>query len=183
LAIKDLHIDIIEGCKKNDRKAQEQLYYSYYDVMMNLCLRYTVCEDDAKYVLNTAFLKVFKRISEYDASRATLYTWIRTIMINSCINHARTGRSIVLFNDISDAGEVNVEPDVNHKMKAEEILRLIQHLPPATQLVFNLYVIEGYDHKEIASLLQISEGTSKWHLSDARKRLKQQLLQNENSIP
>jgi RNA polymerase sigma factor (sigma-70 family) len=173
--------EIIAGCKKNDRKAQERLYRSFFESMMNLCIRYTKDEDDAKLVLNTGFLKVFKNIDKYDSQKAALYTWIRTIVVNSCLDHIKSKQNTITANELQDKDVIYVEAEVNTKVDATEILHLIKKLPASTQAVFNLYIIEGYSHKEIAGLLKISEGTSKWHLSEARKNLKNQLLRENIS--
>lgn len=166
---------VIDGCKKDDRRAQEKLYRSFYRVMMNLCLRYTKNEGDAMEVLNTGFYKVFKHIHRYDASKATVYTWIRTIIINSCLDFIKTRHSSLENREPEQAADAQVPPAVIAKMSAAEILELVRQLPPATQAVFNLYIIEGYSHQEIGSLMGISDGTSKWHLSEARKKLKKLL--------
>ena len=171
--------EIIAGCKKNDRKAQERLYRNFYESMMNLCVRYTKDENDAKLVLNTGFLKVFKNIDKYDSQKAVLYTWIRTIVINSCIDHIKAKQKTTIAGELNETDTMYVEAEVNTKIDVSEILHLIKNLPAATKAVFNLYVVEDYSHREIADILQISEGTSKWHLSEARKNLKMQ-LQREN---
>jgi RNA polymerase sigma factor (sigma-70 family) len=165
--------EIIEGCKKNDRKAQERLYKDYYRAMITLCLRYTKNEADAVEVLNNGFLKVFKYIHKYNAAQAGLYTWIRTIVINSCLDFIKTKQKMKQHQELNESIEVHIPAEVISKIKATELLQLVRRLPPATQAVFNLYVIEGYSHKQIAELLQISQGTSKWHLSEARKNLQQ----------
>ena len=146
---------------------------------MTLCLRYTKNENDALEVLNTGFYKVYKNIERYDASKASLYTWIRTIIINSCLDFikAKSGRTVQ--EELDQAAAVDLPPDVFIKMSANEILQLVRQLPPATQAVFNLYVMEGFSHKEVATMLDISEGTSKWHLSEARKILKQLISKQE----
>ena len=162
---------VISGCKKGDRRAQELLYRSFYRVMMNLCLRYTKNESDALEVLNTGFYKVYKNIATYNAEKATVYTWIRTIIINSCLDFIKAKSGKLKWTELDQAASADLPPDVFLKMSATEILLLIRQLPPATQAVFNLYVMEGFNHKEIAKLLGISEGTSKWHLSEARKLL------------
>ncbi|MFT3909967.1 MAG: RNA polymerase sigma factor [Ferruginibacter sp.] len=175
-----VHIEnVIEGCKQNDRFAQEQLYKTYYDTMMNMCLRYTACEDDAKHVFNNGFLRVFKNIKQFNPEKATIYTWIRTIILNCCLDHLKSKQQLVVLDELHDTREYAVEPDIHNKMNAAEILAMLKTLPAATQTVFNLYVMEGYSHKEIAAMLQVSEGTSKWHLSEARKILKKNLLQKE----
>ena len=162
---------IIEGCIKDDRKAQEQLYRSYYRAMMTLCLRYTKNESDAMEVLNSGFYKVYKNISRYDSQKASLYTWIRTIIINSGLDMVKSNQQTAGTGELEQAANIHVPPDAIAALSAAAILQLARALPPATQAVFNLYVIEGYTHKEIAGLMMISEGTSKWHLSEARKKL------------
>jgi RNA polymerase sigma factor (sigma-70 family) len=143
--------------------------------MMGLCMRYTRNEDDAKLVLNSGFLKVFKNIRQFDPAKASLYTWVRTIIVNCCLDHIKSIQRTIAANELHEAETIHIEPEVNTRLKAEEILHLVGKLPPATKAIFNLYVVEGYNHKEIGAMLQISEGTSKWHLSEARKNLKQQL--------
>lgn len=170
------YTDIIDGCKKGNRKAQEKLYKDYYRAMMALCLRYTRNEEDAVEVLNTGFLKVFRNIQRYDPAQASLYTWIRTIVINSCLDFIKAKGRIEQHRELDEATTVDIPAEVISRMKAVELLKLVRELPSSTQAVFNLYVIEGYNHREIGTLLGISEGTSKWHLSEARKNL-QRLIQ------
>jgi len=168
---------IIAGCRNDNRKAQEQLYRRFYRVMMTLCLRYTKNETDALEVLNTGFYKVFKNVAKYDSSQASVYTWIRAIIINSCLDFIKKKGSRIETREIDEAISIDLSPDIISKMSANEILQLVRQLSPATQAVFNLYVIEGYNHNEIAGLMKISVGTSKWHLSEARKKL--QKMMNE----
>jgi RNA polymerase sigma factor (sigma-70 family) len=172
LSKEEAHIlHIIEGCKNDDRKAQEQLYRSYYRAMMTLCLRYTKNEPDAMEALNSGFYKVYKNISRYDNKKASLYTWIRTIILRSCLDMVQKNQSVMITEEMEQAANIHVPPAAIAGLSAAEILQLAHALPPATQAVFNLYVIEGFTHPEIAGLMQISEGTSKWHLSEARKKL------------
>lgn len=142
---------------------------------MNLCLRFTKTETDALEVLNTGFYKVFKNIHRYNADKASLYTWIRTIILNSCLDFINVQQSQSGTGELDQAANVHVPPAVISKMSAAEILALVRQLPPATQAVFNLYVIEGYNHPEIAKMAGISEGTSKWHLAEARKKLQKMI--------
>lgn len=173
------HIDtIISGCKQHDRRAQELLYRSFFRVMMAICVRYTKNEADAVEVLNTAFYKVYKHIDRYDGRQATIYTWIRTIVINSCLSFIKARASAAAWKELDQAASVYLLPDVFSKLSSAEILLLVRQLPPATQAVFNLFVMEGFSHKEIAEMLTISEGTSKWHLSEAR-RILQALIKKE----
>jgi RNA polymerase sigma factor (sigma-70 family) len=170
---------IIDGCIQDDRKAQEALYRSFYRVMMNLCLRYTKNEADAMEVLNSGFYKVYKNIRKYDKRKAKLYTWIRTIIINTCLDFIRAKSGQAAWKELDQAAQVDLPPDVFEKISAADILKLVRQLPPATQAVFNLYVMEGFNHRQIAELLGTGEGTSKWHLSEARKLLKQLISKNE----
>lgn len=172
---------IISGCRKGDRKAQEQLYKRFYRAMITLCLRYTKNDEDAVEVLNNGFLKVFRNIQRYDPAQATLYTWIRTVVINSCLDFVKTRERTVPHKELTVSDDVQVPAEVIGKMKATELLALIRQLPPATAAVFNLYVMDGYNHKEIAALLGISEGTSKWHLSEGRKSL-QKMIHHQEEI-
>lgn len=167
---------LVKGCVNNDRKAQEHLYRNYYKVMVNICTRYTNNETDAVAVLNTAFFKVFKNIKRFDASKAGLYTWIRTIVVNECISFINTSKNRITAVELDEAGEIRIEPSVIDKIKEANLLLLIQQLAPATKAVFNLFVQEGYSHKQIGEMLGISEGTSKWHLNDARKKLQELII-------
>ena len=174
----ELQIDeLIAGCKDGNRQAQEKLYRNFYRAMMNLCLRYTKNDMDAMEALNTGFYKVFKNIQRYDPAQSSLYTWIRTIVINSCLDLASSKENIIQPVALTAVTETEIEPDIISKLSAAHLLEMIRILPAATQAVFNLFIMEGYSHKEIAGLLKISEGTSKWHVSDARKRL--QIMINE----
>ncbi len=169
-------MELITGCINDDRRAQELLYKQFYGPMSTICLRYTRNQEDAIEVLHNGFLKVYKNIHTYDATKASLYTWIRTIIVNSAIDFIRQRGKFYNHIELEKAEEPAIDADAVQRMSSRELLRLVQQLTPATQGVFNLYVIEGYNHREIANLLGISEGTSKWHLSEARKQL-QKLLQ------
>lgn len=169
-------IELITGCINNNRKAQEHLYKKFYGPMASICLRYTRNQEDAIEVLHNGFLKVFKNIHTYDTSRASLYTWVRRIIINSAIDFIRQRSKFHTNIELEKVDEPAIDADAIQRMSSQEVLLLVQKLSPATQTVFNLYVVEGYNHREIGNLLGISEGTSKWHLSEARKQL-QKLLQ------
>lgn len=173
---------LVKDCINNDRKAQERLYKNYYRGMMNLCLRYCNTEADALPVLNIAFYKVFKKIGQYDHSKAQLYTWIRKIVLHECFNHLRLEKGKLQTGSFEDDADIQIEPSVFDKMKETAVLHFVQRLPPATRAVFNLFVVEGFSHKEVAQMLSISEGTSKWHLNDGRKKLQSMILnQSENN--
>lgn len=158
---------------KNDRRAQEQLYKKFYHALMALCIRYAKDRHDAVEVLNDGFLKVFKNIDQYDAAKASLYTWMRRIIINTAIDFLRK-KQVYYDMDalLDDQVETGIENEALGKMSGEELEKVIRQLPSATYTVFNLYAIDGFSHREISAMLQISEGTSRWHLSEARRQLK-----------
>lgn len=174
-------IDLINGCIDNDRKAQERLYKQFYVAMMSVCMRYTRNEDDAMEVLHNGFLKVYKNMHRFDSLKAGLYTWIRSIMIHSAIDFIRQNVKHSRQVEIDQATEPYIDSEAIEKLNAQELLHLVRKLPPATQTVFNLYIIEGFTHKEIGTMIGISEGTSKWHLSEAR-RLMRKLLKTLDAV-
>ena len=147
--------------------------------MMTICMRYTKNEHDAVEVLNSGFLKVFKNIDKYNAEKGSLYTWINTIVINTCLDFIKSKARRESYIGLNDAANVEIPAEITAKMSARELLNLVRGLPPATQGVFNLYVVEGYNHKDISKMLGISEGTSKWHLSEGRKALQQMIQVQE----
>ncbi len=176
-------IELVRGCIENNRLAQEQLYKQFHGAMASICMRYTRNDHDAIEVLHSGFLKVFKNMGRFDSSKASLYTWIRTIMINTAIDFLRQkSRWYVSHGELEKIEEAGIDPDAIQRLSVQELLKLVQQLPPATQAVFNLYVIEGYTHKEIGGLLRISDGTSKWHLSEARRLMQQYLLKLANVV-
>ena len=172
--------DLVDRCKRDDRKAQEEFYRKFYRAMMTLCLRYTKNEADALEVLNTGFYKVFKNIRKYDVSKGSLYTWIRRIIVNTCLDLIKQKQSRPETGRIDAVSNIDPSPEILSKMSATDILKLVRQLSSSSQAVFNLYVMEGYSHKEIASIMKISEGTSKWHLNGARKKLQKMINQQEN---
>lgn len=163
--------DLIQGCIRNDRRAQELLYKQYCQTMISVCLSYTRNEWDAKEVLQDGFLKVFRQIDKFDATKASLYTWIRTIMVRTAIDFLRKKNQQPETAEWNEMYDPEVDAEVIQSMSAQQVLHLLKQLPDILKAVFNLYVLEGYNHAEIATLLKINEGTSKWYLSEARKKL------------
>lgn len=164
-------IDLINGCIENDRKAQERLYKQFYVAMMSICMRYAPSEEDAIEILHNGFLKVYKNIHRFDPLKAGLYTWIRSIMVHSAIDFIRQNTKHSKQVEIDRVAEPYIDSEAVSKLNTQELLHLVRKLPPATQTVFNLYIIEGFTHKEIGTMMGISEGTSKWHLSEARRMM------------
>ena len=164
--------DIIEGCRQWKRSSQEALYRQFFGYAMAICLRYASNKDEAIEILNDGFLKIFNHIQSYDTSRP-FKSWLSKIMANTAIDHLRSRKKISFSEDITQAYDLGVSDDkALDKLAYEEILQLVQDLPPAYKTVFNLYVMEGFQHQEIADLLGISEGTSKSNLFKAKRILK-----------
>jgi len=173
--------DLVQGCSRNDRRTQELLYKQYCGAMLLLCRSYTKCEEDAVEVLQDGFLKIFQQIDRFDRSKSSLYTWMRTIMIRTAIDALRRRSKQGAQVEWTEAYEPAIEASVLEQMTGQQVLVLLQRLPETTRAVFNLYVTEGYTHKEIGVMLSISEGTSKWHLSEARKSLTNLLKAKERA--
>ena len=173
--------DLIKGCAANDRRVQELLYKQYCTSMMVLCKTYTKNEEDAVEVLQDGFLKIFQQINKYDPSISSMYTWMRTIMIRTAIDFLRRKNKNTVAVEWKDEYDPVIEPEALQRMTAEQILCMLRCLPITTRSVFNLYITEGYNHKEIGDILNISEGTSRWHLSEARKYLINSLKAKERA--
>jgi RNA polymerase sigma-70 factor (ECF subfamily) len=174
---------LIEGCINNDRRAQEELYKHFYGSMNALCLQYTNNNEDALEVLHNGFLKVFKNIGKYRDTKGSLYTWIRTIIVHTAIDFIRQHDRVFTKTDLDSFREQKVEVDVLHRLSAQGLPKLLKRLPTSTQAVFNLFVVEGYSHREIAIIQNISEGTSNSHLSQARKTLLALITAHHSAIP
>lgn len=168
---------LIEGCKKQDRKCQNALYKKYFPLLTSIALRYYENKDEALAGLNFGFLKVLQNMDKYDDTFA-FATWVRRILVNHFIDEFRKNNQYVSSIHLSSFEEYD-EPveygEMDAYMEEEELRFMLQSLPKVTAKVFNMYAIDGYKHKEIAELLKISDGTSKWHVSEARKRLKAQI--------
>lgn len=161
-----------------DSQEQSRVYKQYYGKMIGIPLRYTTTKDEAREILNESFVKVFRSIENYK-EQGSFSGWIAKIVFNTTMDHVRR---VTRYNDRVVLGEipiVSIRNDAIDNMALEDIYNKIQRLPSASQKVFSLYVIDGYNHREIAEMLSISEGTSKWHLSNARVKL-QELLKNRN---
>ncbi|RPE13638.1 RNA polymerase sigma factor [Chitinophaga lutea] len=168
-------LDIIEGCRQWKRGSQEALYRQFFGYAMAICLRYANNKNEAIEILNDGFLKIFNHINSYDTSRP-FKSWLSKIMANTAIDHLRSRKKISFAEDISQAYDLGVTDDkALDKLSYDEILLLVQNLPPAYKTVFNLYVMEGFQHQEIAAMLGISEGTSKSNLFKAKRILKEKI--------
>lgn len=167
--------ELLEGSLANKRKAQESLFRHFYGFAMTIALRYSRDEMDAADIVSHAFIKIFKSIHSFDSSKGSLHAWIKKIVVNEGLDHIKSRTRFSENVELETVPEPQINNSVIEQMGAEEIMEIVKKLPPATHAVFVLYAVEGYNHREIAEKLAISEGTSKWHLSEARKFLQQQL--------
>ena len=161
----------IQACIAKERWAQQLLYESFYSNMKAVCNRYANNDDDALDILHEGFIKVFRHIAKYQVG-TSLASWIKRIMINTSIDYYRkmTRRRTEDLESQYDLS--SSEPDIISQLSAEDIVNALQTLTPAYRNVFNLYVIEGYAHKEIADILDITESTSRSNLVKARNKLR-----------
>lgn len=170
--------DLIQGCIRNERKWQERLYKHYFDTMYAMVLKHSRNSDFSLEILNSGFLKVFQKIETF-RNEGSFEGWMRRLIYNTMVDffkrENRYHNFIILSEEDGEKESSSIE-----NIYLEELLEMINDLPDATARVFKLYAIEGYNHKEIGELLKISEGTSKWHLSEARKKLKIIFNNNQN---
>jgi RNA polymerase sigma factor (sigma-70 family) len=174
--------ELIEKCRENDRKAQFELYKTLYGSLMSICCRYKKNKEDAEEILNIGFLKILSNLEKYK-SETSFNAWCKRIVVNTIIDEYRKDKKNLEnleLTDFSDAKnnlhQVNWN-EIEDVFSAEEVEQMLQILPEMSKKVFNLFAIDGYSHKEIADLFGISEGTSKWHVSFAREKLKLVLAQ------
>jgi RNA polymerase sigma factor (sigma-70 family) len=166
---------LIKGCLAGERSCQKQLYDLYSPKMLPLCLRYAENQQEAEEILQDGFLQMFRHIKQY-RQIGTFDAWLRKIMVNCALMRYRAKNSISRVISLTEAHDhVTTPDDFLGRISEKELIRLIQQLPPAYRLVFNLYVFEGLKHREISLLLNITEGTSKSNLSDARSILRKTL--------
>lgn len=171
----------IEGCKRQDSRAQESLYSYYSGRMYALCCRYVPSKMEAEDVLVVAFTKVFERIDQFKAE-GSFEGWLRRIVVNESLTYLRRNKNMYLETEIE---AVDKNPDfgqLENHLEADDLLRMVGELPTGYRMVFNLYAIDGYTHKEIAEQLEISENTSKSQLSRARVLLKKKLNALEKEV-
>ncbi len=173
--------ELIKGCVKRERSAQQCLYDTYSSKMYAICYRYTKDEMEAEDVLVTAFTKIFERIEQFKGE-GSFEGWIRRVVVNEALTWLRRNRSMYLETELEAADR---EPDyssISDQLEVEDLLKMIHELPTGYRMVFNLYAIDGYSHKEIADQLGISENTSKSQLSRARTYLQKLLVDRDGTV-
>jgi len=176
----DIQQTLITDCINRNSKAEYTMFKLCYTYLMSICIRYTKNEDKAKEVLNVGFYRILSNLTKYKPE-VPFKAWIRKVMINTLINeykkekiHYGNVQYVENYYETQNYADIN---DAITKIDTEQIYGFIAKLPPASQQVFNLYFIDGFKHKEIAELLNISEGTSKWHLNAAKEKLKELINQ------
>jgi RNA polymerase sigma-70 factor (ECF subfamily) len=169
--------ELIHGCIRNERAAQEKIYTLFSPRMMGVVKRYIDHDEEAEEVLNNGFLRAFIKMEKF-SFQGSFEGWLRKIIFHSVSDyvkqHTRYNEKIVLVEK-----DEYVNKDFAENLYYKELLGMVQALPSSTRAVFNMFVMEGFSHREIGDLLGISEGTSKWHLSEARKILKNKIEKNK----
>ncbi len=171
---------LIKACVNGERKSQQILYQSFYGKMLGICTRYANDINEAKDILQDGFIKVFIKLNTFE-NKGSLEGWIRRIVINNAIDHVRKKKDFLvnfddeetIFENVKNGYYDEFEPEKYSDLKAEKIIKLVQKLSPAYRIVFNMFVIENYSHKEIAEKLNISVGSSKSNLAKAKLKLKE----------
>jgi RNA polymerase sigma-70 factor (ECF subfamily) len=172
---------LIEGCIRGDRQSQSQLYAMLMQKMFVVCLRYSKNREEAEEILQEGFMKVFEFIHQYKFA-GSFEGWVRKIMVNCALQKYRSKKLHAVV-DIDPATIENIgNENIISQIGTKELLQMVQQLPPSYRMVFNLYVFEGMKHREIAQHLNISEGTSKSNLSDARAILQRAVNNSLQSV-
>ncbi len=170
--------EIVKGCRKRRRDSQKKLYKMFYAYGMSITLRYADSRGQAAEILNDAFMKVFSNINKYDINRP-FKPWLRQIIVNTAINNFHKTKNERQMEELEMADEqMSRQEQIISGISYEEIIEMVQQLSPAYRTVFNLYVIEGFKHREIAEMLDISIGTSKSNLAKAKRNLQSILEKN-----
>jgi len=175
--------EIIQGCIQNDRKCQRLLYEYCFPIMMRVCKRYTINEDEAVESMNNSFLKIIKNLHTINDLNK-LPGWVKQIAVNTSIDGFRVKQKynernrFTIDTEYSNIGNTHFNMDFTEsKMDSQEIFVMMNQLPETTRAVLNLFAIDGYSHKEVATMLDISEEASRWHLHRARKMMTEKLQQ------
>ena len=169
---------LIDACLEQDRSAQNRLYREVFSYLMNICIRYKNDYDSAGASLNIIFLKILDHLDSF-REKDSFIAWMKRIAVNHLIDEYRKEkREKQRLSYLEDVGDYRSPSSIHQKeaeLDCEYLLAMIRELPPITAKVFNLYAIDGFKHREIGELLNMSENTSKWHLREARMKLKMKL--------
>lgn len=173
--------DLIKGCLEGDRRAQEYLYQRFSPKMYGVCLRYAGKAEDAQDILQDGFVKIFKNLHMYRGD-GSFEGWIRRIFVNTAIEHYRRQVNLYPVTENHENLLETKEISAFDSLSVKDLMKIIQQLSPGYRTVFNLYVVEGYSHKEIAEMIGISEGTSKSQLARAKGVL-QNIIKTKRTSP
>ncbi len=176
--------EILAGCRRKDRAIQEHLYKTYFSTFLKVCARYAKDMQDAEQLFNDGFLKIFTQIDNFK-NAGSFEGWMRRIMVNTCLDYLRSSafkEEMVMHVRAVPAEESNlsVTNEGLESIEFKEMVALIQDLPATTRTVFNLFVFDGYSHREIGTQLDMSEGTSHWHVHQARTLLQKKIKKSEH---
>jgi RNA polymerase sigma factor (sigma-70 family) len=169
--------NVLKGCCRGDLKAQEDLCKQYYGYVMSIALRFSSCHDNALEIANDSFLKIFRKIESYQIDKE-FKIWVRKIVVNTAIDYYRKNKKNSSEISIEAAYNEPFDEDVNNRLSAEEIIKLINSMPVKYRYIFNLFEIEGYSHDEIALQLGITASNSRANLTRAKKMLRKMILIN-----
>lgn len=174
--------ELIERCLKGEPRAETELYEQLYSTLMNICLRYLRQEEKAREMVNSGYFRILQQLPKYRAIAPFQY-WARKVMVNVLINEHKKekthyGNHTYVENYKDEEGYASINEAIE-RYDLQKIVLCIDQLPEATRNVFNLFIVDGYSHAEIADMLSISEGTSKWHLNKAREKLKLMLKEKK----
>ncbi len=161
--------NIINGCLNGNRRDQELLYRRHAPKLYAVCLQYSGNDEEARDILQEGFIKIFENLNHYKYE-GSFEGWMRRIIVNTALEKYRGRHNLYRVDDIDNIPELDSEPDSEDYsgLDAEDLMEIIRELPPKYRMVFNLFAIEGYSHKEIGEMVNISEGTSKSNLARAR---------------
>jgi RNA polymerase sigma-70 factor (ECF subfamily) len=174
---------LLQGCRRGNRNSQRKLYEHFYGYAMSICLRYSKNREEAAEILNDAFYKALTRLDQFDPAQP-FKAWLRRILINSAIDYYRKNYKLPAHLELSAAADVaDAEMPLPQIAPGEDLLPVLQQLSPAYRMVFNLFVMEGYKHAEIAEMLSISVGTSQSNLVRAVQKLRALMMPSKNFNP
>jgi RNA polymerase sigma factor (sigma-70 family) len=170
----DIHKEIIELCKAGNSRAQQQLYQLYAKAMFNICYRMMNSREEAEDMLQESFTEAFIKLSTF-RYESSFGSWLKRIVINKCINELKRRKAeLILTENIPDSNPETDDNDIETaKLKVNDVMRAMEQLPEGYRIIFSLYLLEGYDHTEIAQILGITESTSKSQFSRAKQKLKE----------
>jgi len=175
----DIHWHLVEACKAGNRKAYNELYNSFSKAMYNICVRMMNDTEEARDMLQEGFVEAFRRLDSF-RGESTFGAWLKRIMVNRCINELEKRRIVWVSDEIPEtlgiADEKDGPDEEELRMSVERVKRAMNLLPEGARVIFSLYLIEGYDHTEIAEILKISESTSKTQFMRARQLVKEKLI-------